>query len=37
MTLRQFEYVIAVAEEGSFTEAARRLGVTQPALSLQIR
>ncbi|MER5827846.1 LysR family transcriptional regulator [Streptomyces mirabilis] len=37
MTLRQFEYVIAVAEEGSFTEAARRLGVTQPALSHQIR
>ena len=37
MTLRQFEYVIAVAEQGSFTEAARLLGVTQPALSHQIR
>ncbi|MCW2884575.1 MAG: hypothetical protein QOE54_4283 [Streptosporangiaceae bacterium] len=37
MTLRQFEYVIAVAEEGSFTEAAHRLLVSQPALSHQIK
>ncbi len=32
VTLRQFEYVIAVAEEGSFTESARRLGVTPARL-----
>ncbi|HEY2637832.1 MAG TPA: LysR family transcriptional regulator, partial [Solirubrobacteraceae bacterium] len=37
MTLRQLEYLIAVAEERSFTRAARRLYVSQPALSHQIR
>jgi DNA-binding transcriptional LysR family regulator len=37
MTLRQMEYLIAVAEEGSFTRAAERLFVSQPALSHQIR
>lgn len=37
MTLRQLEYLIAVAEEGSFTRAAQRLFVSQPALSHQIR
>jgi DNA-binding transcriptional LysR family regulator len=37
MTLRQFEYLIAVAEEHSFTKAAERLLVSQPALSHQIK
>src|SRR3954451_23367577 len=37
MTLRQMEYLITVAEEGSFTRAAERLYVSQPALSHQIR
>jgi DNA-binding transcriptional LysR family regulator len=37
MTLRQFEYLIAVAEEHSFTRAAQRLLVSQPALSHQVK
>jgi DNA-binding transcriptional LysR family regulator len=37
MTLRQMEYLIAVAEEGSFTRAAERLFVSQPALSHQVK
>jgi DNA-binding transcriptional LysR family regulator len=37
MTLRQFEYLIAVAEEHSFTRAAERLLVSQPALSHQVK
>ena len=37
MTLRQFEYLIAVAEEHSFTRAAGRLLVSQPALSHQVK
>ncbi|MGH3378796.1 MAG: LysR family transcriptional regulator [Actinoallomurus sp.] len=37
MTLRQFEYLIAVAEEHSFTRAATRLLVSQPALSHQVK
>lgn len=36
-TLRQLEYVVAIHEQGSFTDAARSLGVTQPALSNQVR
>jgi DNA-binding transcriptional LysR family regulator len=37
MTLRQISYLLAVADTGSFTEAARRMHVSQPSLSQQIR
>jgi DNA-binding transcriptional LysR family regulator len=37
MTLRQMEYLVAVVEEGSFTRAAERLFVSQPALSHQVK
>jgi DNA-binding transcriptional LysR family regulator len=36
-TLRQFEYLVTVVDEGSFTRAAELLHVTQPALSHQVR
>jgi DNA-binding transcriptional LysR family regulator len=37
MELRQLEYLVAVADEHSFTRAAERLHVAQPGVSAQIR
>jgi DNA-binding transcriptional LysR family regulator len=37
MELRQLRYLIALAEEGSFTRAATNANVAQPALSRQIQ
>ena len=37
MNLRQLEYFVAIAEQGSLTHAAERLFVSQPSLSQQIQ
>lgn len=37
MNTQQLEYVIAISEEKSFSRAADRLLVTQPALSQQVK
>ena len=36
-SIRQLEYVLAIETHGSFSEGARACGVTQPALSTQVR
>ena len=36
-TLRQLEYIVALADTGQFIEAARLCSVSQPALSKQVR
>jgi LysR family carnitine catabolism transcriptional activator len=37
LSLRQFHAFVAVAQLGSFTRAAKRLNLSQPALTVQIR
>ncbi|MFC6047056.1 LysR family transcriptional regulator, partial [Methylobacterium hispanicum] len=37
LSLRDLEYVVAVAEEGHFGRAAERCSVSQPTLSVQVR
>lgn len=37
VTLRQLQYLVAIAEAGSFSRAARACGVSQPALSSQVQ
>lgn len=37
MQLHQLEYLVAVADEGGFTRAAKQLRVAQPGVSAQIR
>jgi len=37
MELRQIQYLLTVAEAGSFTRASLELGVAQPALSRQVK
>ena len=36
-SLRQLEYVAAIADHGTFSRAASACGVSQPALSTQVR
>lgn len=36
-TLRQMEYLVAIAETGTFSEAAKRTFVSQPSLSAQVK
>lgn len=36
-SLRQLEYVVAIGDYGTFSRAAEACGVTQPALSAQVR
>ena len=37
MNLRQAEHLLAVYEEGSVSQAANRLGISQPAISQTIQ
>lgn len=37
MNTKQFEYAIVLANEGSFSKAAEKLGITQPSLSQYIK
>ena len=37
MTLQQLKYILTIAEEGSFSAAAKKLYLTQPSLSAMVR
>ena len=37
MNIRQLQYFIAIAENGTISEAAKKLGISQPPLSTQLR
>lgn len=37
MTIQQLEYAMALAKYGSYSKAARAVGITQPAMSLRIK
>lgn len=37
MDIRQLRYFLTIADEGSFSRAAQRLNIAQPALSLHVR
>lgn len=37
MTIIQLEYLLAVANHGSFSQAAEKCFVTQPSLSMQVK
>lgn len=37
MTLQQFEYLLAICEHGNMLRASKKLGVTQPTLSIMLR
>lgn len=37
MDIKQLRYFVAIVEEGSFSKAAKRVRIAQPALSLQVR
>lgn len=37
LTLRQYEYIVAVAEAGGMSDAAARVGISQPSLSVAVK
>jgi LysR family hydrogen peroxide-inducible transcriptional activator len=37
MSIKQYEYIVALAETGSFLKAAKRCCIGQPTLSIQIK
>ena len=37
MDIREFSYILAIVEHGSFTKAANALYISQPSLSLYIK
>ena len=37
MSIKQYEYLVALAETGSFLKAAKRCCIGQPTLSIQIK